>query len=228
MSARAVLLLRLMEDVARYLDLSGQLPALEQAGRAHQGAPAECRPVLRFSVRVDLLRLIHLSGHCGRLLLAEPLVARDVIQKVVHLSLEALVPHLVLGRDQVQITVRLETFPSTSLLTRGPQLTGLVLMKGVLVARTTTVKYICSSVYRCPTPGCGNRAGTRRAGPTLLQGARCRHCGECLEELPRGRDTGDQVQGLLLAPEALRGRPARPLPPVLVCFRDIHVKPGHY
>ncbi|CAG2058370.1 unnamed protein product [Timema podura] len=178
-------------------------------------------PPLRFLIQIDLVTLIAMSDLLGRLLLEEPLVAKQVIQEVVHLSVKALGQLPYISGEQVQVTIRLQSFPSVPDVCMGPdtKVTGLARMQGVLVARTAPGKYVVSAVYRCPVATCKNSRG-RRSTRLLVTSPRCRLCGSDLEEVPRARDIGDQVVGFLLPHGALTAVAKGRHQALMVCFTD--------
>ncbi|XP_052121545.1 minichromosome maintenance domain-containing protein 2 isoform X2 [Frankliniella occidentalis] len=208
--------------IVRHMDANGTLASLEQAGfkfkdsleEYTEGKRSEATPPFIFPIPLDVAELAEISCEMGSLVLEKPRLVQELVRDVVHCALTTLCPLPALTLDQVQVALRVSSLPAErSLRTDGTKIPAptdrrLLLLQGVAVAVTTPTKYTRSAVFRCPVLSCPGAAGVRVWGPKASR-RRCRFCAGDADEAPRGRDVGDQVEALLVRPDALQAAEAQ-------------------
>ncbi|XP_034241744.1 minichromosome maintenance domain-containing protein 2 [Thrips palmi] len=223
-------------EILRYLDRSKHLASLEAAGVRYKDSVLEKAydkgqnnmPSFTYVVELDMFEVADESDELCTAILETPLFAHRLFREVVHCSLVTLCLLPTVGLDQVQVVLRVSALPAEQCLrTDGanrranPSVPRLLLLQGVVAAVTPATKYTRSAVSRCCKALCPGSAGQRVWGSTA-SARRCRFCNGPVDEVPRGRDVGEQVLAQMVRPDALVLGDKQPSVhhPVIVRFAD--------
>ncbi|KAJ9597503.1 hypothetical protein L9F63_011628, partial [Diploptera punctata] len=216
------------EHFLKYLDKSGDLPRIKEIAERYKKKIKKNNKhqmPLVILLEIDVVLLTEISGSFSRVLLSEPDTASCFIRDVVHCAASVLadIPHLQV--QDLQLLLRLKCIPALPGLTKmgpvGP--TGLVLLKGILVAHTRPFKYTRSAMFCCLVKHCSEEKQFRLEGDRIQSAPRCPQCKSEMRENCRARDTADRVLGLLVCPDALENSTSKHAirhQSVLVCFQD--------